>query len=187
MNEKTIIKKNKKSLIDLFLKSNETFIEKHGKLFVSDVSERCLCNSLSQILNQNIQNSSLDSYYVDSEYNRDKNHDPKIIYPRNKPIKITCDLLVHSRGEKTKNDNLIAIEMKKQYRAKKDKESDKERLKILTKKDCISPVNGEKIPKSVCGYILGIYYEISYKKKEIYLEYYANGKPFGEDRISINN
>ena len=58
------------------------------------------------------------NYYVDVEYNRMVDLDGKkqkksIIYPSGIKETIICDLLVHSRGKVKKQDNLLALEMKK--------------------------------------------------------------------------
>lgn len=91
-------------------------------------------------------------------------------------IKINCDLIVHSRGEYVRRDNLIAIEMKKAYRSKKSKDSDRDRLKALTKESYdIFSADGKTLPEHVCGYGLGVYYEVNYKKSQILLEYYYKG------------
>lgn len=75
-------------------------------------------------------------YHVDVEYNRNKNGRIKTCCPLDDdripvPVTINCDLIVHSRGEIARQDNLIAIEMKKSSRTKKEKDSDRRRLITL--------------------------------------------------------
>lgn len=93
-------------------------------------------------------------------------------------VSIVCDLIVHSRGEIVGKDNLIALEMKKAYRKVCEIESDKARLVALTKDsyDEVWSFDGKMLPEHVCGYELGIYYEIDRKCSSIYVEYYTKGK-----------
>jgi hypothetical protein len=51
-------------------------------------------------------------------------------------VAVTCDLILHSRGEIASRDNLIAIEMKKSDRPREEKEKDRVRLRALTKPSC---------------------------------------------------
>ena len=95
-----------------------------------------------------------------------------------KVVTIICDLIVHSWGEIIEKDNLIALEMKKSYWPMKEKENDKARLVALTK-DSYNGVwsfDGKTLPEHVCGYDLGIYYEIDSKNCLVYIEYYVKGK-----------
>ena len=95
-----------------------------------------------------------------------------------KVVTIICDLIVHSWGEIIEKDNLIALEMKKSYRPMKEKENDKARLVALTKDsyDGVWSFDGKTLPEHVCGYDLGIYYEIDSKNCLVYIEYYVKGK-----------
>mgnify|MGYP003373739690 FL=1 len=60
----------------------------------------------------------------------------------------------------------------------KEKENDKARLVALTKDsyDGVWSFDGKTLPEHVCGYDLGIYYEIDPKNYLIYIEYYVKGK-----------
>lgn len=175
--------KTYEEILSLFKTANEEFLAEERLLFDNNVSERTLCGALMLKIHDFIKNNnSYEGYFVDVEYNRNKGN-LKTIYitysgPKNKIIQINCDLILHSRGRNTKQDNLLAIEMKKSNRSKSDKISDKERLKALTKDsfDDIWSNDGQTLPEHVCGYVLGIYYEINYKKREILLEYYIKGK-----------
>lgn len=84
-------------------------------------------------------------------------------------VNITCDLIVHSRGENICQDNLICLEMKKSTNSSLEKEKDKMRLRCLTKKsyDDIWAYDGKTFPEHVCGYKSGIYYEIDIRNKKI--------------------
>ena len=98
-----------------------------------------------------------------------------------------CDLIVHSRGKIVEKDNLIALEMKKAYRKVCEKERDKARLVALTKDsyDEVWSFDGKTLPEHVCGYELGIYYEIDRKRSSIYVEYYAKGKKLKSYTLKI--
>jgi len=177
-------------LKELFKCANNAFIEKNRHLFDVGVSERTLCGALMVELYESLKQSPFNNYYVDVEYNRvgDKyKMDYKTIEgPQQKVSNVSCDLIVHNRGKNGEHDNLIALEMKKDYRKEKDKSADKNRLRFLTYRDfCdIRRVNGRKVSKSAYGYELGVYYEIRYKGRQIYIEYYVNGKM--NDKYELN-
>ena len=77
--------------------------------------------------------------------------------------------------------------MKKAYRKVCEKERDKARLVALTKDsyDEIWSFDGKTLPEHVCGYELGIYYEIDRKRSSIYVEYYAKGKKLKSYTLKI--
>ena len=86
-----------------------------------------------------------------------------------------------------RQDNLIAIEMKKSNRPKKEKNDDRRRIIALSKDrygDVLSN-DGETLPEHVCRYKLGIYYEINFSKKFILLEYYYRGNLEVEEKVSL--
>ena len=121
-------------------------------------------------------------YHADVEYNRNKGAIKTIRKTIEgsdfEIIPINCDLIVHSRGEIVEQDNLIAIEMKKATAPRADKEKDRERLIALTKDsfDDVWSFGGKAHPEHVCRYVLGVYYEIDYKRKSILIEYYRKGR-----------
>lgn len=55
---------------------------------------------------------------------------------------ISCDLILHSRGQNIEEDNLIELEMKKADRRESEKKSDRERLEKITQ-----PVNETCVKK----------------------------------------
>lgn len=129
-------------------------------------------------LHEALKNTSYVGYYTDVEYNRSRNGTIKtcaktIMNGALKEIKINCDLIVHARGTKSP-ENLIAIEMKKSRAKMEYKESDRNRLKALTMHDFNGTISGDgkTIPKYVCGYQLGVYYEINSRQRSILIEYY---------------
>lgn len=177
----------------LFLKANERFLKKDIGLFKSAVSERTLCGALKGHLDFIKEGTDFENYNADVEYNRNKNKRVKTCCPCDedgipKPVNITCDLIVHSRGENVRQDNLIAIEMKKSNRPKKEKEDDRRRIIALTKEsyDDVWSFDGKTLPEHVCRYKLGIYYEINFSKKFILLEYYYRGNLEEVEEIQLD-
>ena len=171
---------NKNDILELFFKANKNFIKKNKDLITRDLSERCLCAALAHEVNKLLEVSQYSQYYCDVEYNRNK-EDAKQIYKNGKLQKVTCDLIIHSRGQLEK-DNLIALEMKKHRGSYKtgtryDINSDRIRLKCLTKQ--VFPgrtIEYEEydLRACVCNYDFGIMYIIDENQKTITMEIYVN-------------
>ena len=166
----------------LFESADTYFREQDKALFWSQVSERTLCGALMLHLHDIISmDNTFAGYHVDVEYNRNKGNiktiQKEISDNQREIIPINCDLIVHSRGECIQQDNLIAIEMKKSHRTRKEKDNDRARLVALTKDsfDDVWAFDGVNPPEHVCGYILGVYYEIDYRRNLILIEYYHRG------------
>ncbi len=165
----------------IFLKANDNFLDKEIDLIKNDLSERSICSKLGQYLKVEIdKREDFKKYHIDAEYNRNYGEIKTILGENEEIIKITCDLIMHSRGEE-KNDNLIALEMKKSTRPSKDKISDKKRLMELTN------LENQNNIEHVKTYLLGIYYEIERSRREILLEFYIEGKKKDELILNINN
>lgn len=167
-----------KKLYEIFDKSNNIFLKNEISLILSWVSERSLCGKLASYISNEISSTEFNNYHVDTEYNRNYEWKIKTIIDWNlEPIKITCDIIVHSRWENKMQDNLIAIEMKKSTWKKYEKQKDKNRLIALTKTsyDDIWSYDWKTLPKHVCWYILWIYYEIDIENKSFIFELYNNG------------
>jgi hypothetical protein len=168
-------------LMQLFIESSEQFVVDETNLILSGVSERCLCGSFMLILRRIIDTTEFARYYTDIEYNR--NFDGQIktaIDDKMKVTDITCDLIIHSRGQIADLDNLIAIEMKRDTHPLKEKNKDRVRLRALTKPTNDSQTyskDGRVLPQHICGYKLGVFYEISITRRQIKIEYYVNGLP----------
>ena len=179
-------------MVALFEKSNARFLERDRSLFINQVSERTLCGALMLHIDRILHDDrKLVGYHVDVEYNRNagaiKTICKTIKGPDMKVICINCDLIVHSRGEITKQDNLIAIEMKKSTASKTSKNGDKERLMALTKDtfDDVWSFDGRSLPEHVCRYLLGVYYEIDFGKRLIHIEYYRKGSRVKKYTVNI--
>ncbi|HFK1716335.1 hypothetical protein [Bacillus cereus] len=168
----------RKEVIRIFEEANRVFLQNQKNFILSGVSERALCGELMKYLNIEKDKTEFSTYHVDVEYNRNEGGKIKTIKnDKEKIINITCDIIVHSRGESKEQDNLIAIEMKKSTNTKIEKDKDKERLIALTKDtfDNIWSYDGETFPEHVCRYMLGVYYEINLKERIVEIEYYVKG------------
>lgn len=113
----------------------DAFNKKETYLIEHDVSERCICARFAIYLEEALSTTKYKDYIVDVEYNRGyKGNDDaaKMLYGK----KIVTDLIVHKRGknEREEYDNLICIEMKKEYKHL-DMRNDKVRLSALTKEN----------------------------------------------------
>lgn len=174
-------------LISFFEDANNRFLNENVNFILSNVSERSLCHCLGQSLYYVLMNSDFSSYHIDVEYNRNNGRIKTISNENLVVIPIVCDLIVHSRGEIVEKDNLIAIEMKKSYRSRSEKDKDKARLIALTKQsyDDVWSFDGFTFPEHVCGYELGIYYEINITQNKVFIEYYAKGLKITEYEIPI--
>lgn len=172
-------------LVTLFESSIKNVAKKDKELFIKKCSERTICGALMLQLNNKIKSTPFREYYSDVEYNRNVGGKVKTINGNLKtilideltPVKINCDLILHSRGKKILQDNLIAIEMKKFNRSATEKDKDRVRLMALTRNsyDGVWSADGKVFPEHVCKYILGIYIEINRSFSKLHLEYYRKG------------
>lgn len=162
----------------LFVKSSIKFTSENLCLFKDNVNERTLCGTLSQYINREISSSEFNKYYTDVEYNRNNGLIKTIIDNDHKVVSINCDLIVHSRGEIIQQDNLLALEMKKHSRPNSEKNKDRNRLIALTKKSFndVWSNDGTTLPEHVCGYGIGIFYEVNNDKLQLNIEYYSEGR-----------
>lgn len=85
------------------------------------------------------------------------------------------------------HDNLIALEMKKSTARPCYKEKDRERLQCLTKHPDgdVWSYDGKTFPEHVCGYDLGIYYEVDFRRNMVVIEYYKDGNRISQYDIII--
>lgn len=183
--------KTYQELIQLFKKVNECFLSHNQDLLRANVSERTLCGALMLEIHDLVANDiTYEGYYADVEYNRNggmiKTVKKTITGIEERVVRINCDLILHSRGNHPEQDNLIAIEMKKSSAPLSEKAKDRDRLCALTMEPMSGDVysyDGQTLPVHVCDYVLGIYYEIDYRKEEILLEYYRRGEKAKSHRI----
>lgn len=174
---------SKMKLLELFKEACATFLKNEKDNILNGVSERNLSGRLAHNLENLLSKYDLKNYYADTEYNRKQDGQVKtILNDEMTVVNITCDVIVHSRGEKIEQDNLVAIEMKKSNRYEHEKNSDRDRLRALTKEsyDDVWSYDGKTYPEHVCGYILGFYMEIEQAKRECFFECYHKGNKFLE-------
>ncbi len=179
----------KLNIIDIFEKANKLFLQEQKGLILSKVSERSWYTPFAMYLKEEMRRNNIIGYIIDTEYNRNGGKIKTILDDEQNftVSKITCDIIVHSRGKNLKQDNLICIEIKKST-AKEDKKiSDKKRVRILTKDsfDDTWSYDGKELPKHVCRYKLGVYYEINIKEQVVHIEYYEKGKKTKEYNIKF--
>jgi len=166
-------------LEQLFNESINIFFTNEIDNIIDNVAERNLCGRLAIYMTSLLKKYRLDDYFADPEYNRKQGGRVKTVLDGDENIiSIQCDLILHSRGRFIKNNNLIAIEMKKSYRPETEKISDRKRLRAMTKDsyDGIWSWNGEAHPEHVCGYLVGIYMIINNTERSYSLEYYQHGE-----------
>jgi hypothetical protein len=164
---------------DLFYRSFGRFIASERGNILNGVSERNLCARLGMYLEDERREHWLDGYFVDPEYNRQRNGRIKTILDgQAQEITITCDLILHSRGEIANRDNLIAVEMKKSDRPQEEKQSDRSRLRILTRDsyDDVWTADGVTLPKYVCRYELGVFIELDLRHRRVTVEEFERGE-----------
>ncbi|WP_419022534.1 hypothetical protein [Emergencia sp.] len=187
------MKERIEELEKIFEAANERFLINNTMLFETRVSERTFCGALMMELKNIIASTKFSDYYVDVEYNRNIGGKVKTIKKTIKGldqqiVTINCDLIVHSRGLNMCHDNLIALEMKKSTGRKCDKENDRIRLECLTKSPDqeVWSYDGKTLPEYVCGYDLGIYYEINFNRNTILIEYYQKGECYRQYKCCIS-
>jgi len=172
------VKINSKFLNRIVEPALNDFFVKELTSILDDVSERSLCTRLAMHLEAQMKNADLVGYYADTEYNRKQAGQVKTILNGNMEIvSITCDLIVHSRGEIPGRDNLIAFEMAKPNKTIDEMQSDRDRLMALTKAsyDGIWSNDGETHPEHVCGYVKGYYLILNRHMRQAQLESFAHG------------
>ncbi len=172
----------REKLIGIVLKAIDSLASEEAIYILSDVSERSVCARLAQRM-EVLARNHMTGYYADVENNRKQYGRVKtILGDKRKGVKVTCDLILHSRAEIPEQDNIIAIEMTKAVQTEKKKNRDRARLMALTRS---SHLDGEQVtlsvdettyPEHVCGYQLGAFVELNLRRKTITIEYFANGR-----------
>tara|TARA_R110000744_G_scaffold71323_2_gene143678 strand:+ start:2326 stop:2898 length:573 start_codon:yes stop_codon:yes gene_type:complete len=166
-------------LRNIFSKALESFLSSESQNIVNGTSERNLCARLAMFLEAGAASSNVIGYYADAEYNRKQKGKVKTILDDNMvEIPITCDLILHSRGEFILEDNLIAIEMKRSSHSEKATDADRRRLRAMTKSsfDDIWSADGIAHPEHVCGYRIGYLLVLNVPQRNIVIEEYESGK-----------
>ena len=172
----------------VFEESMALFFQHEVQEVLEGVNERNNCGRMAIYLQQVAHLHGLTDYFADTEYNRKQNGAVKTILDgQMRVVAINCDLLLHSRGKIVDEDNLIAVEVKKRYAPKDEKEKDREQLRALTKAsyDDIWSNDGVALPKHVCGYALGVFVELDRKTRVCRFEYYRQGAKIEEATLAF--
>jgi hypothetical protein len=170
---------NPDMLKHVFNEALAIFFARESANILNDVAERNLCGRLAMYLQSMVGKYGLTGYYADPDYNRQRDGQVKVMLDDQMQIvSITCDVILHSRGEIAARDNLIAIEMKKADRPHSEKKSDRARLRALTKLPYQNIWSHENVPdlEYVCGYEIGFYLELDPNKKTFLIEEYRLGE-----------
>lgn len=165
-------------LYNFFRTARDRFLAEEVDNIIIGVSERNLCCRLAIYYSVLQEEFGLQEYYADTEYNRKQNGEIKtILDEQHEVVTINCDLILHRRGRVVDGDNLIALEMKKSYHSNEAKESDRKRLRALTKEsyDNVWSNDGITHPEHVCNYRLGVYFELDTEERTYLIEYYEKG------------
>ncbi|VVT00531.1 hypothetical protein [Erythrobacter sp. EC-HK427] len=165
-------------LRELFFRSFEQFTEREGENILHGTSERNLCARWAPLLETAAVEAGYDEYRADTEYNRKQGGQVKTILDETMHVvRITCDLILHSRGRVVERDNLIAIEMKRSSHPEREKQKDRIRLRALTKPsyDDVWSADGRALPEHVCGYGLGYFVELDADSRMFRFEEYQLG------------
>jgi len=166
-------------ITDILERSLDSFFAAQGEAIVAGVSERNSCARLGLHLEREAGEAGLEGYFADPEYDRKQGGQIKTILDGDyQEITICCDLILHSRGASIAEDNLIAVEMKKSRRPKREKVADRNRLRAMTKPsyDDIWSNDGTTHPEHVCGYRLGVYIELNNTTRTALIDYFMGGE-----------
>ncbi|WP_158994734.1 hypothetical protein [Mucilaginibacter sp. L196] len=166
-------------VFEVFMSALPVFFQREIQNITDNVSERNLCGRLLHYIERELEKTELSHYHVDNEYNRKQGGQVKTIINKEEVVvTITCDLLIHSRGEVVQHDNLLALEMKKSTARETEKQSDKRSLCALTAipYERVWSFGGIVHPEHVCGYKVGIYMEINRQEHNCYYERYRHGE-----------
>jgi hypothetical protein len=172
------------SVREAFVAAFTEFLKREATAIVGDVNERNNCGRLSIYLERQAERQGWAGYYADVEFNRMQNGRVKTILDRElKVVTINCDLILHSRGERPEQDNLIAVEFKKRSRPSREKIKDHERLRALTSRsfDGVWSADGATLPEHVCGYALGVFVEVDRRRRLCKIDYFADGQKFSSE------
>jgi len=101
------------TLARLFDQAFVAFLKDERENLLSGVAEQNLCGRFAMFLDRERASFGLESYFVDTEYNRNGGRVKTIIDEHMQIVTIRCDIILHSRGRIPALDNLLAIEMKR--------------------------------------------------------------------------
>jgi len=163
----------KELLRESFRAAFAQFLEQETDNILNGTSERNLCAHLAPLLQQAAAAAGFAGYRTDVEYNRNQGGRVKTILDGEmREVRITCDLILHSRGKNSAKDNLIAIEMKRLEHPQSEESYDD-----------IWSADGVALPEHVCGYELGYFAELDHGARIFRFEEYQRGNLV--DRFNI--
>lgn len=177
---------NTKLALKIFYSANKLFIKDNIRNIELGVSEVTLQGDFSQAFKEVLKEMKIHNYYSDINYNKNQHFTKCIINEKMEYFDIFCDLIIHSRGENKKQDNLLAIEMKKKEN-RKDRFKDKKRLEIMTSDSYVDEILFDELPLYICRYALGIFYDLDTKRRQIKLDFYQHGKLVEKQIIRYNS
>jgi hypothetical protein len=154
---------------DIFREALDEFLAHEFALVRKNAHEQSFCGRLAIYMDHAKDRHGFKPYYVDVEYNRQGDDRKAVLHPIKGRLHVICDVLLRSRGE-LRDDNLIAVEMKKDEADEEDKQSDREQLQALT-----SPAPEGEL-NYVCGYQLGYYLEVDIGHATLLIEEYRGVK-----------
>ena len=172
----------------VFATSLKEFLERESQELVEGTNERNYCCRWAMYLEKSAHNQGLIQYVADAEYNRKQDGKIKtILDDQYVVVKINCDLILHTRGANISEDNLIAIEVKKSDRPDEEKQSDRQRLRALTKASSNDAWmnDGTNPPKHVCGYRLGAFVELDRRQRKCRVEFFKDGEASSSESHSF--
>lgn len=150
------------------------------KPILDHISERSICGCLACHLRAASLNAGYEGYFVDVEYNRNRGKVKTYLDNELLPIPMTCDLILHSRGEIPRRDNLLAVELKKSGARIAHFDADRRRLRAMTKVvDEVWQLPGGPHPSYVCGYELGLLVTIDARWQRVSIERFVLGESAG--------
>lgn len=166
-----------------FIAALSEFLAREAENITATTSERNWCFRLGFYMELMRPSWLPEMYVVDAEYNRKQHGRVKTIQGVNgKPLNITPDIILHSRGRSIRNDNLIAIEMKKSGQPLAEKNADRNRLIIMTSRRHDEFMPDPRVhPEHVCGYKLGFFIVLDPRNGDVAVETYAAGNLVRED------
>ena len=140
--------------------SIKEFYDKDSLISERKGMEQACVFRIGLYLQERLKKAKISDVVVDCEYNKNGDHPKKTLMFLEG---IRPDLLVHKRGDNTKN--LLAVEFKGWWN--KSKNRDEEKLKSLTS------------PDEEYQYLLGAFVRLG-KENMQELEYYANGEKLND-------
>ncbi len=173
------------ALYELFDRALKAFMVKDAANIRDNAAERNLCARLGYQFESMFPDYKLAGYFADPEYNRKQDGEIKtIINGEYEVIQVTCDLILHSRGEQ-EPDNLIAIEMAKPDKTAQQVLSDRHRLMALTKRNLehVWSFGGKVHPEHVCGYLLGAFILVDRVRNLVSVEFFEDGNSVGKLKL----